>query len=86
MTLNTALMIEILGWIGTFLLLMAYAMVSTRRVEGDSLSYQLQNIVGSVLLILNTVYHGAYPSAFLNVFWMAIAVYAIRHILAKAFR
>lgn len=83
---KTVLMIEILGWTGTMLLLVAYALVSTRKVEGDSVPYQLMNIVGSILLIVNTGYHGAYPSAFLNVFWMAIAVFAIRRVFSRVFR
>ena len=69
--------IDALGWCGAVVVLLAYALVSTRRVEGDSVLYQMLNIVGAALLITNTVYLGAYPSAFVNVIWIAIAGYSL---------
>ena len=48
-------LIDTLGWIGTGLYLVAYALVSLKKVEGDSLLYQGINIVAGVLLILNTL-------------------------------
>jgi hypothetical protein len=66
-----------LGWIGAVLVLIAYWMVSTRRVTGGSRSYQLLNAAGSVFLLLNTLYYGAYPSTVVNGIWMGIAVWAL---------
>ena len=42
--------IDILGWIGALLVILAYFMVSTRRVAGDALAYQLLNIAGAYSL------------------------------------
>lgn len=81
--MNKEALVDIVGWIGAIALLVAYALVSARRVEGDSTSYQSLNLVGSILLIVNTVYYRAYPSAFLNLVWGAIAVYAIGKALPK---
>lgn len=81
--MNKEALVDIVGWIGAIALLVAYALVSARRVEGDSTSYQSLNLVGSVFLIVNTVYYRAYPSAFLNLVWGAIAVYAIGKVLPK---
>ena len=71
------LAIDILGWCGALFVLLAYALVSTRRVEGDSLCYQYLNIVGALLLLANTAYEGAYPSSFVNVVWIGIAIFAL---------
>ena len=71
------LAVDILGWCGALLVLVAYALVSTRLVVGDSLLYQLLNIAGAALLLANTAYKGAYPSSFVNTIWIGIAVYAI---------
>ena len=79
---NAALLLDILGWLGAATLLAAYAMVSTRRWAGDSVPYQLFNLGGSVLLMANTLYYGAYPSAFVNVFWIGIALFTLRKPLA----
>jgi hypothetical protein len=70
-------LIDILGWIGGVTILVAYGLVSTRKVEGDSLVYQLLNLMGSILLILNSFYYGAYPSVGVNVVWIGIAVVAL---------
>ncbi len=78
-------LIDVLGWIGAIALLIAYMLVSTKRVEGDSTGFQLLNIVGSIFLIVNTFHYGAYPSGALNIFWIAIAIYAIRKTIARCF-
>ena len=81
---NQKLLLDIAGWAGAALLLAAYWMVSTKRVAGDSVGYQSLNIVGSILLLANTAYYGAYPSAFVNLVWLGIAVYAVRKTLTRA--
>ena len=82
---NNDVLIDILGWVGAIALLIAYALISARRVEGDSTGYQLLNLVGSILLILNTLYYGAYPSSFLSLFWIGVALYALRKVIGKYF-
>ena len=68
---------DVLGWAGAFLLLLAYALVSFRKLEADSSAYQWLNIAASVLLLVNTIYYGAYPSSFVNAAWTVIAFTAI---------
>ncbi|MGI8848761.1 MAG: CBU_0592 family membrane protein [Pyrinomonadaceae bacterium] len=72
-----ALLVEIIGWSGTFLLLTAYVLVSFKKLEGDSVKYQIMNMVAGLCLVTNTLYHGAYPPSFLNAVWSIIAVIAI---------
>jgi hypothetical protein len=76
---------DAIGWVGAAALLVAYAMVSHRKLEGDSATYQLLNISGSLLLAANTIFYGSYPSTFVNLIWAGIAVFAIttRKICAK---
>ena len=66
------ILIDILGWLGTILYLVAYALVSLKKVEGDSLVYQGINILAGILMIVNTFYWRAYPSLGLNVAWLGI--------------
>ena len=84
MILDLEIVIDIVGWIGAIALLIAYGMVSARKIEGDSATYQLTNLVGALLLIINTLYYGAYPSAFLNGFWMAVAIYTVSKMARRA--
>lgn len=75
------LFIDLIGWIGSIMLLVAYVLVSYEKLAPVGRLYQWLNLVGSLMLLANTVYYGAYPSAFLNVFWGGIALLAIFRIL-----
>ena len=70
-------LIDIMGWVGTILYLVAYALVSMKKVEGDSNLYQGINLLAGVLLITNSFYWGAYPSVALNVAWIGIAIFTL---------
>lgn len=71
------LLIELAGWGGAGLLLLAYALLSAERLKGSSKQYQMLNLIGSAGLVANTLYHGAYPSTMVNLVWAGIAVYAM---------
>ena len=75
--MNNNVWFDAIGWAGAAALLVAYAMVSSKKLEGDSTAYQFLNIVGSLLLAVNTVFYRAYPSSFVNMIWIAIAVFSI---------
>jgi hypothetical protein len=68
------LFINLIGWAGVFLLLLAYGLVSTRRCQGDSIMYQTLNIIGALMLIINSFYFGAYPSVGVNMAWVGIGL------------
>ena len=75
--MNTQLWFDAIGWVGAVALLIAYAMVSHKKLEVDSVMYQFLNISGSLLLAANTIFYGSYPSTFVNLIWAGIAVFAI---------
>jgi len=75
--MNNHIWFDAIGWVGAAALLVAYAMVSSRKLEGHSTAYQLLNIVGSLLLAANTIFYRAYHSSFVNLIWMGIAVFSI---------
>jgi hypothetical protein len=75
--MNNHLWFDTVGWIGAAALLVAYAMVSSRKLEAHSHTFQLLNVGGSLLLAANTVYYGSYPSTFVNLIWATIAILSI---------
>jgi len=75
--MNNQLWVDAIGWVGAIALLIAYAMVSHKKLEADSVMYQFLNISGSILLAANTIFYGSYPSTFVNLIWAGIAVFAI---------
>ena len=70
-------LIEIVGWIGAALVLLAYGLLSAHKLNGRSATYQLMNIGGSIGLVINTGYNGAIPSTVVNIIWMAISAHAL---------
>jgi len=76
-SMNNHIWFDAIGWTGAALLLVAYAMVSSKKLEVDSTAYQLLNIIGSVFLVANTIFYRAYPSSFVNVIWAGIAIFSI---------
>lgn len=75
--MSLKLFIDLLGWTGSVLYLVAYALVSTKKTEGDSVLYQSMNIVAGVFLILYSFSLGAYATTGLNAVWAAIGIFTL---------
>jgi len=69
--------INILGWTGSVLYLLAYALVSAKKTEGDSLLYQGINIVAGIFLVIYTLSLQAYATTGLNAVWVAIGLFTL---------
>jgi phosphatidylserine synthase len=72
--MSPKLLIDILGWTGSILYLLAYALVSAKKTEGDSVLYQGINILAGALLVIYTLALGAYATTGLNAVWVAIGL------------
>ena len=77
------LAVEVAGWAGACLILLAYLLLSAGRFTGQSLLYQGMNVVGAAGFIVNGWWHGALPSASLNVLWLLIGALASWRILKR---
>lgn len=75
--LNLDIWVQILGWLGSIQVVLAYFLVSTHRISSQAPVYQYLNLVGGLFLIVLTIYLKAYPSAFVNIIWVVIAVYSL---------
>ena len=81
-----AFTLDVLGWIGAAFILAAYGLVSFKKLAPDSFAYQGLNIAASILLLINTLYYGAYPSSFVNAVWAVIAVVAVVSVVRRSGR
>lgn len=75
--------VDIVGWAGAVLVLGAYGLVSAKRLEGDSVVYQLMNVLGAAGMLINTYVRGALPSAAVNLIWIGIGFYILAKVLRK---
>ena len=78
------LLLNIIGWAGSILYLLAYALGSLKRMEGDSLLstgqlrlYQGINIGAGRLPVIYTLALGAYATTGLNAVWVAIGLLTV---------
>jgi len=72
------LIVEIVGWIGMILVTSAYLiLLASKKITEDSKIYNFMNLFGAILILFNSFYHSAYPSAALNVVWGIFAVYGL---------
>lgn len=75
--------VDIVGWAGAVLVLAAYGLVSTKRLDGDSFAYQALNVAGAAGMLINTYVRGALPSAALNVIWIGVGLYVLAKIVFR---
>ena len=75
--------VEVVGWAGAALILGGYLLLSMGKVTGQSLLYQGMNVAGAAGFIVNGWWHGAVPSAVLNVVWMMIGGVALWRITSR---
>ncbi|HEX8038268.1 MAG TPA: hypothetical protein VF490_03935 [Chryseosolibacter sp.] len=71
------LWVEIIGWVGSVEVLLAYAFNSYQKLRSDSVAFVSLNLTGGLFLIIYTVFKGAFASAFVNVVWVVVAALSL---------
>jgi hypothetical protein len=69
--------IEGIGWLAAALMLAAYLLLTSGKLTSRSILYHWMNVLSGAGFVINSGWNGAYPSAFINVVWIAIALYGI---------
>lgn len=76
MTVNIDIDMEVVGWFGMSLLVLAYLLVSMEWIKPGYM-YQAINIVGAACVGASALVKEAYPASALEGAWIVIAVIAI---------
>ncbi|MEK6827650.1 MAG: hypothetical protein AABX99_04160 [Nanoarchaeota archaeon] len=72
---------QILGWIGMFLMILDYLLLSTKKVKFNSIPYNLLNLFGGIGVLISSFYAKLWPVVVLNIFWSGVAIFSIYKIL-----
>ncbi len=75
--------VEIVGIIGGLFYLVAFVEVSTGNWNGKSYRYEYFNLIGAILLLYYSIQKDAYTNMVLNIIWIVVALYVIRHIVKR---
>lgn len=68
---------DFVGTLGVILILVAYFLLQTERLSGQSVSYSVVNLVGSLLITVSLVYDFNLSSFIIEMAWIAISLYGI---------
>ncbi len=74
------MVLELFGWLGTSLFVIAYYLVSCGKMKVDGRPYQLMNLVGAVAVGASVLPKHAWPAFALEVIWGGIALTALLRI------
>jgi hypothetical protein len=77
------LAVEVVGWAGALLILLGYMLITTGKLTGKSLAYQIVNVLGAAGFAINGWWHRALPSVALNIVWLIIGAIASWQILKR---
>jgi hypothetical protein len=69
--------IEIIGWIGTILIVGSYFFNINGRIKSTSVLYIVSNLIGGVLFSIYTYVHHTWPNMVVNIIWVFIAIAAL---------
>ncbi len=69
--------IQAFGWLGTFLVALAYFLVSSKKVSGTSKLYQAINLLGAIGVGINVLHQQAWPAVAQEVVWGSIAIMSL---------
>ena len=76
--------VEVAGWSGAGVLLVAYALVSLRRLKGDGVLFQIMNILGAAGIALHSGTNHAWASVTVNLVWIAIGLAALARRISRS--
>ena len=68
---------DFVGTLGVTLILVAYFLLQTERLSGQSVGYSVVNLVGSLLITVSLIYDFNLSSFIIEMAWIAISLYGI---------
>ena len=66
-------LIELIGWVGFILIVVAYLFLTLTLLEVTSATYHLMNLTGALCMVANAKHKKATPLVWLNVVWSLVA-------------
>ena len=92
--MNILTFVSICGWVGAVLIVFAYIRISGIKIpkmplvvwSGNSLKYQLANLIGAILVGADVGYKEVWGPFSLQVVWGLIGIFAIYKILKKTIK
>jgi hypothetical protein len=72
---------SIIGWAGMILIILAYFLLSNKRLKFNSVTYHLLNLFGAIGIVISTLVTKSWPAMTLDIIWAVIAIFSIYKIM-----
>jgi hypothetical protein len=76
-------LITTIGWVGAMCVLLAYLLLLRGNITSEGSRYLSLNFLGSACLAVSTSVARAWPSAAVNLIWLAIGIAPLIRALAR---
>jgi hypothetical protein len=78
--------LNILAVLGSILLLFGFYRVNTGKWTNKSFWYEMDNVIGAILIIVYQIYYHAFVSVVVNIIWGGVAVIGLAAFARRAHR
>ena len=68
---------NVIGVAGTMLILLAYFLLQTKKIDSEQLSYSLLNLFGASGVVFSLAFDWNLPSFIVESFWVVISVIGV---------
>ncbi|MDA8789914.1 hypothetical protein N9N07_03240 [Pseudomonadales bacterium] len=66
--------IDAIGMLGTLIVILAYYLLQLERIDPKSLSYNVMNLMGAILLFISLCFNFNLASLVIEVFWIGASM------------
>lgn len=81
--MNIALLSNIIGMMGVFMVVFAYLMTQIQKWDARDLIYIMFNLVGALFITFSLVFHWNLASFVIEMFWISISLYGLRKYITR---
>lgn len=74
---------QIISFIGMLFVVVAYLLLQMDKLDRKSMSFQVLNLIGAILLLISLFVHFNLGSFIIEVFWIGITLYGIYKIIKE---
>lgn len=75
---------DIVGTLGTVVIIVTYVLLQTGRIRSEQLAYSLLNAAGATLILLSLYFNFNFPAFIVEFFWLLISLFGIGRFLTQS--
>lgn len=74
---------DIIGTLGTAIIIITYVLLQLGRVRSEQFAYSLLNAVGATLILVSLYFNFNFPAFIVEFFWLLISLFGIVQYLRR---